>query len=246
MESKSIMPSSVVPVYRALAVVAALVFIRLFDPALGAQTGASRFALAMVADRGGKALVDIGADDFVVQESGASREVLDVRVADYPVAIVVDNGRRASADFLSIRSAVARFIDRLGPRPLALVTTAPEPAIAAKLDDERPAVVAALEAIEAPGGTDGQPLRAAALAAQPLPPTGSLVSAIVLVTATPFEVSGTASESSLAPIIDSGAVGHVVAREPNEAGASALTPYFATGADRAFRGIAQQMHGDFT
>src|ERR1051325_472895 len=129
MWSKSIMPSSVFPVYRAVAATAALaLFVSMDGAGVAAAHGeriagavwakrpaASRFALATVADRAGKALVDIGVDDFVVQEAGANREVLDVRVADYPVAIVIDNGSRAGADFLSIRAAVGRFIDRLGP-----------------------------------------------------------------------------------------------------------------------------------
>ena len=262
MGSKSIMPGSVFPVYRALAATVALALFLRVDGAgvvavsreriagatLVEQAAASRFALATVVDRTGKALVDIGADDFVVQEAGANREVLDVRVADYPVAIVVDNGRRAGADFLSIRAAIGRFIDRLGPRPLALVTTAPAPAVVAGLDDERPTVVSRLEAIDAPGGVDGQPLRATALAAQTMHATGALFSAIVVVTATPVEVGGTAAEPFLASIIDSGAVVHVVAHAPDTSGPAGWSPpdgAATTGAEGAFRSIAQQMHGEF-
>src|SRR5262249_33268195 len=134
--SKFIMPDSVFPVYRAMAFTAALALaLPASGAAPGAQAGASRFALAIVDARAGKAIVDIGADDFVVQEAGANREILDVRAADYPIAIVVDNGSGARADFLSIRAAIGRFIDRLGPRPLALVTTAPVPTVVAALDD---------------------------------------------------------------------------------------------------------------
>jgi hypothetical protein len=246
-------------VYRAVAATAALALVvglhgagvvvraRMPGAPQVGQAGASRFALAIVADRGGKALVDIGADDFVVKEAGASREILDVRVADYPVAIVIDNGRRAGADFLSIRAAIARFIDRLGPRPLALITTAPEPSVVAGLDDERATVVSKLQAIDAPGGADGQPLRAAALAAQTMHATGALFSAIVVVTATPVEAGGTTAEPYLAPIIDSGAVVHVVERAPDAGGATGgSSPDGAPTTDRAFRAIAQQMHGEFT
>jgi hypothetical protein len=256
------MPSSVFPVYRAVAATAALALFVSTDGAgvagahaeriAGAvsveQAVASRFALATVADRAGKALVDIGVDDFVVQEAGANREVLDVRVADYPVAIVIDNGSRAGADFLSIRAAVGRFIDRLGPRPLALVTTAPVPTVVAGLDDERATVISRLDAIDAPSAAEGQPLRAAALAAQTMHATGALFSAIVVVTATQVEVEGTAAEPYLASIIDSGAVVHVVARATNAGGATGWSPpdvAAAAGAEGAFRSIAQQMHGEF-
>lgn len=257
------MPSSVFPVYRAVAATVALALVLIprvngvgvaadRDPVAGTaqagQAGASRFALAMVTDRAGKALVDIGADDFVVQESGAGREVLDVRVADYPVAVVIDNGSRARADFQSIRAAVGRFIDRLGPRPLAIVTTAPEPAVVAKLDDERATVIARLQEIDAPSASDGQPLRAAGLAAQTMRATDALFAAIVVVTATPVEAQGTAAEQFLAQIIDSGAVVHVVAHANAGGTAGWTSPDGAAppGAERAFRSIAQQMHGEFT
>ena len=40
------------------------------------QTGASRVSLAVVTDPRNRPIVDIGADDFVIQEAGAAREVL--------------------------------------------------------------------------------------------------------------------------------------------------------------------------
>ena len=49
----------------------------------GAQTGSSRVSLAVVTDPRNRPVVDIGADDFVIQEAGAAREVLSVRPADY-------------------------------------------------------------------------------------------------------------------------------------------------------------------
>ena len=97
------MPFAVIPVFRALAIACASATL-----ASAAQTGASRFALAQVLDPRGKALVDIGADDFVVSEAGATREVLDVRVADYPIALVLDNGAAAQDDFPAIRAAASR------------------------------------------------------------------------------------------------------------------------------------------
>src|SRR5947207_858196 len=48
--------------------------------------GSARTALATVEDiRTGRRVVDVGADDFVVQEGAEEREVLSVRPADYPV-----------------------------------------------------------------------------------------------------------------------------------------------------------------
>jgi hypothetical protein len=199
----------------------------------GGQTGASRFALVQVSDPFGKSLVDVGPDDFVVQESGADREILDVRVADYPVAIVVDNG--AKADFDLIRTAILRMLGRLGPRPIALVTAGGDPKLVASFDDERPTVVKRLSGIEAADDAISQPLRATALAAQTIGQTGALFSAVLVVTASPIEVTGSDADSLFAPIIDSRTVTHVVA---NISGIGQTL--------QLLRGIADQTHGDFT
>src|SRR5262245_64806691 len=119
------MPDSVIPILRAIvALVAASTTLapKPWAPkrAQPAQA-ASRFALAIVSDPKGKAIVDIGADDFVVQEGGVSREILDVRVADYPVVVIVDNGTAASEDFVAIKAAVGAFIGRRVRRTLAIL-----------------------------------------------------------------------------------------------------------------------------
>jgi hypothetical protein len=228
------MPDRVFPVFRAVAAIAAVM--TLTAGPLGsvlAQTGASRFALVTVSDNRGKALVDITADDFVVEEAGATREILDVRVADYPIAVVIDTG--AAADFPSIRAAVTRFIERLGPRPIALLTTAP-PAIVATFEDERETVQSRLTASDPSAGS--RPLRAASLAASAIRATGTLFSSVIVVTATTAEVTGPEADDLVAPIIDSGAVVHVIAKgtEGTVIGGGGLL----------LRGLAQQMHGDFT
>jgi hypothetical protein len=63
------------------------------------QTGASRVALASVTDPRNRPLVDVGPDDFVIQEAGTSRDILSVRPADYPIVILLDTGSDARADF---------------------------------------------------------------------------------------------------------------------------------------------------
>jgi hypothetical protein len=228
------MPVDVFPVFRGVAFAA---IAALSTPALGrpGQTGASRFALAQVADSRGAALVDVGADDFVVQESGVEREILDVRVADYPVVVVLDTGAGARADFPSMRAAAARFIERLGPRPVAVATAGGTPKLAASFDDERATLLARLSRIEQAGTEDGQPLAAAALAAETIRSTGALFAAIVALTASPIEVAGPAADRFLAPIIDSRAVLHVVA---NREGVGATNQFL--------RGLVDQTHGDFT
>ena len=199
------------------------------------QTGASRFALAQVADASGKALVDIDIDDFVVQEAGTARDVLDVRVADYPVAIVLDNGRSAAEDFDALKASVGRFVTRLGPRPIALVTTAGTPKIVATFEDDRDAVTSTLALLGADPSADSQPLRAASVAAEAIRATGALFSTMVVTTASPVEVAGAAADELIAPIIDSRTVVHVVANAAR-AGANG----------QLLRGIAEQTHGNYT
>lgn len=199
------------------------------------QTAASRFALALVNDARGKAIVDIGPDDFVVQEGNVGRDILDVRVADYPVVIVIDNGAAARADFPEIKAAVVRLVERLGPRPLAIATTAGEPQLIATFEDERESLREKIEQVEAPASVDGAPLRGAALAARTLLASGTLFSTIVMATASPIEAAGTAAEELIAPIVDSRAVLHIVANDRLVG---------ATGG--ALRGLAQQTRGEYT
>src|SRR5262249_4913001 len=96
-------------------------------PPTDSQTGATRFALVTVLDPRGKPVVDVGADDFVVQEAGAVREILSVRPADYPIILVIDTGREARPDFDLIKKAAERFVERLGPRPVGIVAAGGTP-----------------------------------------------------------------------------------------------------------------------
>jgi hypothetical protein len=203
----------------------------LISAALVSQTGASRFALAQVSDPRGKAVVDIGADDFVVQEAGAEREILDVRVADYPIAIVLDNTAGAD-DFDAMRGAAARFIDRVGIRPVAIVATGDGARVVAPLDEERPELLSKLEALE-PAAGNSRPLRAMALAADAIRASGAFFSAIIVATASPAE-NGEELDASMAAVIDSRASVHVVHRGGSASAAGAL------------RSIADQSHGGYT
>src|SRR2546428_13713147 len=78
--------------------------------ATDSQTGASRVALATVADPRGRPLLDVSADDFVIQEGGAARESLSVRPADYPIVLLLDNGSAARGAVQLIRRGAAHFL----------------------------------------------------------------------------------------------------------------------------------------
>jgi hypothetical protein len=208
------------------------------------QTGASRFALATVLDPRGRALVDVSADDFVVEEAGASREILSVRVADYPVAVLVDNGVAAQNDYPQIQKAVARFVERLGPRPVAIASLGLPPGLVASFDDERSVVLERLKALSASSSAHSQPLRASALAAESISGTGALFSTLIVITASPLETSGAEADSLIAPVIDSRAVVHVIARSETDVsqvvGGSGSQPL------GLLRGLAEQTRGLYT
>src|SRR5262249_2570276 len=94
-------------------------------PALRAHQAQAtgRILLASVVDSSGKTQVDFGVDDFLIKEGGDEREVLDVHVADYPIVMLIDDGPQ-SGDLRPIKSAIARFIARIGDRPVAVGTLA--------------------------------------------------------------------------------------------------------------------------
>jgi hypothetical protein len=204
------------------------------------QTGASRVALATVTDPRNRPIVDISADDFVIQEAGASREVLSLRPADYPIVILFDTGAGARDDVVLIRKAVERFIDRIGQRPVAVGTFGDPPVMLTTFEDERSALGAKIDAAIANPQGASLLTQGAALAGQMIRAVGPLFSAIVIVSATPLGDAPDTPEEVLAPIIDSGATVHVIANRA--AGSSA-------GASRgmlAIRSLAEQTHGEFT
>lgn len=199
-----------------------------------AQIGASRTALATVVDPRGRSIVDLDADDIVVREAGSPRDVLSVRVADYPIALVLDNGPAGAADFPGIRDAAARFVGRVGHRPIA-VALADRPQLAVTFEDDRTMVAQALEKAAA-GKSDGL-FDAIVLAARHIHDNGSAFSAIVVVSGTP---KGNVPEELLTPILESGATLHVIATAATGVGGTPSRPL------QTLRALADQTHGQFT
>jgi len=213
------------------------------------QVGESRTALVTVSDARNRAIVDLGPDDFVITEGGEPREILDARMADYPVVILIDTSAAARESFPEMRKAVAQFIARLGQRPIALGTMDDPPVMAATFDDDRKLLAQRLDALT-PDSKATQPLEAAAAAARTLRDAGSRFSAIVVVSVGAEDAKQNENRDAgaippaemtemMAPIIDSGAVVHAVVSR-----ASADEP---TGAAvDLVRRLSDQTHGQFT
>ncbi len=209
-------------------------------PAGPAQvTGASRTALVTVSDGRGRPLVDLGPDDFVVTESGAAREILDVRVADYPLVILIDTGHAARDQFADIRKAVERFIARLGQRPIAVGTLGDPPAMIASFEDERRVMLQRLDALAAKPAADTLVLQTAAGAARTLSRDAPLFSAIVIVSATSTDGSRDNVAELINPIVDGGVIVHAVVNAP---GPGAPT----SGPMEAVRRLSSESRGLFT
>ena len=143
-------------------------------PPPGQQTGASRVALAAVTDPRNKPLVDVSADDFVIQEAGTPREILSVRPADYPIFVLLDTGGDARLDFPLMQKAATHFIDRVGQRPIAIGTFGGEPKLVASFEDERPAVLTKLAALTADPAAPSLLLQGAGLGGRTIKATGTL------------------------------------------------------------------------
>jgi hypothetical protein len=202
------------------------------------QIAASRTVLAAVTDARDRRIVDLGSDDFVVREGGASREVLEVHVADYPIAIVVDDSVESAEDFGTIRGAAVRFVGRVGQRPVAIGTMAEPAAIVASFGDERTVVADRLQRLS-PSSTGGAMiLEGVAGAARAIRATGTPFSAIVVISAATVDASRAVPGDLLAAVLDSGAMVHVVARRTTEAAPAPDQP-------DTLHALADQTHGQF-
>ena len=230
------MRDDVIPLVLALAAISAVAQSGSAEP----QTGASRVALASVTDPRNKPLVDVSADDFVIQEGGAAREILTVRPADYPIVVLLDTGSEARADFPLMQKAVAHFIERIGQRPLALGTFGNVPKMLTTFDDDRQDVMARLAEIAADTAAGSLLLQGAALAGQTIRATGTLFSAIVILSATPVDASRNPVDEMIAPVVDSNAILHVVANRPSQTAGGSLR------SNPALRALAEQSRGEFT
>ena len=206
------------------------------------QVPPSRLVLAAVNDARGRPLVDLDPDEFVVSEDGQRCEVVAAYDADYPVVILIDNSSEAQGDLEAIRSAVSRFLSRIGDRFVAIGTLTNPPAMLTSFEDERPAVLARLEKLTASATSVLMPIEAVALAASKVRENGSPFSAIVVVSAHAIDATQPQNTRLIPEIFDSGAMVHVISRtSPASApGRTAAPP------SDVLRDLADQTRGNFT
>ena len=211
-------------------------------PSVAQPTAASaRTVLAAVVAPQGRPLVDVSSDDFVVSEGGQPREVLDVHVADYPIAVLIDDRANAGSARTSVRTAARRFIQRVGERPIALFRLSDGRTPLATLDDERAVVLDRLAALTTSGAATQSPLETIASAAAMLRDSGTPFSAVVVIAAAPVDANELVRGELLPEVIESGAAVHVVQVVPS-AGPASDEPV----APDLLHVIADQTRGQFT
>ena len=206
------------------------------------QVGSSRTALAAVLDSNNKPIVDIEADDFVVQEAGQPREILSVHVADYPVVVMVDVGRSAQSDLPFIQKAVVRFVERIGEqRPVALGAYSDHARIVAGFDAERSQLTERLHALTVSESTESVPIEGAAEAARTAAATGAIFSGAVVVASAASDDRSARVDELIGPIVNSGTMVHVVANRTDRFSRPQPPGVVAT-----LRSIADQTRGGYT
>ena len=204
------------------------------------QTGASRIALASVTDPRNRPLVYVSAYDFVIQEAGIACQVLSVRPADYPIALLLDTGSESRADFPLLQKAAAHFLERIGQRPIALGTFGGTATMLTTFEDERQTVMAKLGETAADPSAGSALMQGASLAARKIQETGTLFSCIVILSTTQDDASREAPDEMIAPVVDSNATLHVIANRPGQTSAGGQR------SNPALRALAEQSRGEFT
>ncbi len=199
------------------------------------QQAASRVLLATVTS-GGRTVVDLGIDDFVIEQGGAPGEVLDVHVADYPIVVLIDSGATSEDEHAAILDGAARFVTRVGERPIGVGTLSSQQPMFASFDDERSDVLSKIRDVT-PSPANG-PLAAIAEAVRAIQRSESPFSAVVVISSQNVDPETLKSTEDLPSIIESRVPVHVIARR------EAVSPGAATL--DALREVSELTHGQYT
>lgn len=114
-----------------------LVFVAaLAAPVLAQQTLQTRLVLASVLDQAHSPVFGLAPGDFIIEENGVRRDALEVRSANYPIAVLLDTSATARQNFMQMRKAVAVFAARFTGRPMSLTTFGDVPTRVVSFSDE--------------------------------------------------------------------------------------------------------------
>ncbi|MDR1988969.1 MAG: hypothetical protein LBQ09_01920 [Acidobacteriaceae bacterium] len=218
--------------------VLALLLIGATGMPVSAQMATGKVVLATVVDTRGIPQVDVEADDFVITEAGEPREVIDLHVADYPIVLLLDDGRDERFG-VAIRDAAKRFVERIGERPLAVGLFSNDREMLATFDDDRATVLERLTTTPLRPAPAAAILPVVGMAARLVRDTGAPFAAIVLVTAGPVDARATINSDLLPFIVETHAPLHVVALQPRGDDPENAIPDL-------LRGLSEQTRGQYT
>ena len=143
--------------------------------------------------------------------------------------------------FRSIQSAAARFITRIGERPVAIGTLSHASELTASFENDRSEVLDRLAKLAPGGSSETSTLPAVASAARLLHETGAPFSAIVIVTARAIDATQLVQGELLPSILESGATVNVIAGRQ-----SALDGGAAPEVPDLLKVLSEQTRGQYT
>ncbi len=194
--------------------------------------------LATVVDSRNNPVVDFGIDDFVVNEGGREREVLDVHIADYPVGLLLDDGATAAL-WPVLRAAAVRFMTRIGERPVAVAPLSDPLRVISELEVDRGQLLDRVNTFTPSRAAGQQALPAIAAMSRRMKATESPFSAIVIIAGGPVNAADLVRADLLPVVLESGATVHVVElRQPGGASSG--------NQGDLLKVLADQAHGQYT
>lgn len=170
----------------------------------------TQLLLANAIDRDGNAVLDLSADEFLIEEGGRRCETVDVRPASYPIAIAIDTSGFARGPFLSMRRALHAFLGALSGRQVALYTFGAPPNRVVEFTTDLARLERAVDTVFASPTSGARPYDAVTMAARDLKALNVPITMIVVLSAGGPDNSAVAPRAMLDAVRQTRAVVNVV------------------------------------
>lgn len=150
---------------------------------LGSPQPSTQLILASAIDRDGNTILDLGPDEFLIEEGGLRCEAVEVRPAAYPIAIAIDTSGFAREPLMSIRHALHVFVAALSGRQVALYTFGAPSARVVEFTSDFSQLDHAIDRLFASPTSGARPYDAVTMAANDLRALNAPVTMIVVLSA---------------------------------------------------------------
>jgi len=218
----------------------------------------SRFVLASVADaQTATPLIGLAAEDFVIQEGSTRCETISARVAQYPIAILMDTSQAARTQFSEMRKAVRQLVSRLSGRDVAIYTFGDRAFRAADFSRDTARLERAVDQLFALPDGESHVLDAIVEAGKDISRREPAVAMIIVVSAGANDQSSRTPREVFEPVLASRSILHIV--EARAIGASGRLDNVrgrrnftsdraaeaALGLQELLQGLADRTRGDY-